>query len=190
MAILNSLLALLDSRSFSTVWYWILLFGLWSVAGRRVIGVPVEILSRARGALRSGRAESPEVMSLLDWLSLTLPRLQLGRTEGAVFLAISGFGLSSLAILGFFYLLEAAQALTLLLLPFFLLFWMRIYLVRRLTPLMEQAETGAIPVSHLARQAVQQMTWHRRFISLLSIVSMTATAFWGTIWMIRHPFGI
>ena len=188
MAILNSLLALLDSRSFSTVWYWILLFGLWSVAGRRVIGVPVEILSRARGALRSGRAESPEVMSLLDWLSLTLPRRNIGTGEGALLLGLAAFLLTTLAVLGFEYGLEMAQALVLLMLPFALVFLAEMRLARRLALVLRQAETGG-SVNAAGTQAARLMRRHRLMVTLLSILVVALTAFYGAIWMLMHPFG-
>lgn len=190
MAILHSLLAFLDSRSFGTVWYWLLLLGLWSATGRSILGVPAEVVARARAAMRSDTPESPAVLNLLDWLSLALPRWRLGRTEGAVFLGIAAFCLSSLALLGFLYGLEMAQALTLMLSPFLLLFWLRILLARRLMPLMARAEAGELPMTELAQQTVRRMIWHRRFVSLLSVVSVAITALWGAIWVVMHPFGI
>lgn len=190
VAILHSLLAFLDSQSFATVWYWLLLFGLWSTTGRSVLGVPADIIVRAHHAIRGNDTESPMLSHLLDWLSLALPRWRLGQIEGAVFLGVATFGLSTLGLLGFFYDLEMAQALTLLLLPFLLLFWMRILLARRLAPLMQQAEAGEVPIGDAARQILRRLIWHRRLVSLLSIVSVAITALCGAIWIIRHPFGL
>ena len=190
VAILHSLLGFLDSRSFSTVWYWLLLLGLWSMTGRSVLGVPTEVVFRARATLRGGDVDSPLILNLLDWLSLVLPRWRLGRTEGTVFLGLAAFGLSSLGLLGFLYGLEMAQALTLMFAPFLLLFWMRILLARRLRPLMAQAEAEALPLAEVAAQAVGRMIWHRFLVTLLSVVSVAFTALWGAYWIVTHPFGI
>ena len=34
----DSLIGFLDSRSFGTVWYWLVVIGTWSLTGRSVIG--------------------------------------------------------------------------------------------------------------------------------------------------------
>lgn len=186
----DGLISLLDSRSFGTVWFWLALVGMWSATGRNVLGVPAELLARARRAQAAGEPEGPAVIALLDWLSLTVPRWRLGRTEGAVFLGLSSFLLTSLAILGFRYGLEMAQALTLLLLPFAVLFWLRVMLARRLLPLLEAGQAGERPVSGIAAEAVRQMLRHRRLVTLLSIAAVAATALWGTLWTLMHPNGL
>ncbi|MFD2814674.1 hypothetical protein ACFSYD_09875 [Paracoccus aerius] len=81
----DSLVGFLDSRSFGTVWYWLMVIGLWSFTGRAIIGVPVEVLGRARTALAEGKADAPVVLHLLDWLSLVLPRWQLGVARARCF---------------------------------------------------------------------------------------------------------
>ena len=182
-------ISFLNSRSFGTIWFWIVMVGMWSAVGRHVLGVPAEILLRARQANRAGRADGDEVVTLLDWLSLTLPRWMPGRGEGAVILGLSLFALSSLAILGFGYWLEMAQALTLLLTPFAALFWLRVWLARRLQPLLGQAQSEARPLAQVAGDIIGRMVTHRRLVSLLSVVSVAATALWGTLWMLMRPFG-
>ena len=124
----DNLIGLLGSRSFSTIWFWLVLIGMWSVAGRSVLGIPTEVLARARASLAGDDAQGPAVITLLDWLSLLLPRWQLRPREGAAFLGFTSFLMTSLAVLGFVFWLEMAQALTLLLLPFWVLFWMRVRL--------------------------------------------------------------
>ncbi|MGN7867856.1 hypothetical protein [Paracoccus sp. 22332] len=185
----NSLIGFLDSRSFGTVWYWLVVIGTWSLTGRSVIGVPVEILSRARAALAEGKGDAPVVLHLLDWLSLVLPRWRLGRREGACFLAATGFALSSLAIMGIGYDLELALASFLLLMPLAALFWMRIALARRLVPLLEAAEQGAQPIPEAASQAVRRMVIHRRLVTVLSMAAVAVTALWGALWSVIHPYG-
>ncbi|MGZ3217388.1 hypothetical protein [Paracoccus sp. T5] len=186
----NSLIGLLDSRSFMTIWYWLALVGMWSATGRSVLGVPTEVLARASAAQAAGQAEGAAVITLLDWLSLVLPRWQLDTREGALFLAVTSFLLSSLAVLGFVFWLEMAQAMVLLLVPFWLLFWMRIRLARRLVPLVEAAQDGQMELSQVAARAVHLMSWHRRWVTLMSMVAIALTVLWGTLWAIMHPNGL
>lgn len=186
----DGVISLLDSRSFGTIWFWLVLIGMWSATGRNVLGVPAEVLTRARQAQRGGDHEGAAVVTLLDWLSLSLPRWRIGQREGAVFLGVATFLLTSLAILGFGYGLEMAQALTLLLVPFAMLFWMRVLLARRLIPLMLAGQDGQRPVAGVGAEAVRQMLVHRRLVSGLSIAAVAATALWGTLWSLMNPNGL
>ena len=63
---IQAILSILDSRSFGSIWFWLLLVLVWGHAGRRVLGVPVDIAQAARGG------DEPAALLLLDWLSLTL----------------------------------------------------------------------------------------------------------------------
>ena len=185
----DNLIGLLGSRSFSTIWFWLVLIGMWSVVGRSVLGIPTEVLARARASLAGDDAQGPAVITLLDWLSLILPRWQLRPREGAAFLGVTSFLMTSLAVLGFVFWLEMAQALTLLLLPFWVLFWMRVRLARRLVPLVHAAQEGRAPVSQAAGDAARAMVWHKRFVTILSMIAVAVTALWGALWTVLHPVG-
>ncbi|RNF34208.1 hypothetical protein [Paracoccus methylarcula] len=186
---IDGIISFLDSRSFGTIWYWLVVIGMWSVSGRNIIGVPVEIVIRARRAMSRDEMDGSALVSLLDWLSLTLPRWQLGRREGAIFLGVTVFLVTSLAGLGFGHDLEMAQALTLLLLPFLILFWMRVRLAYRLTPLLQNEEADQ-QLETIAREAIRRMIWHRRLVTLLSILAVAITALWGVLWSLMHPNGM
>lgn len=185
----NGVIGLLDSRSFVTVWYWLVLVGMWSATGRSVLGVPAEVLGRARAEIRAGRSDSLAVIALLDWLSLVLPRWRMGAREGAVFLGVTSFGLTSLFIMGFLFWLEMAQALFLLLFPFWLLFWMRHALARRLIPLIEEAQEGRAGLEATAAEAARRMVRHRTWVLVLSMLAVAVAALWGTLWSLMHPNG-
>ncbi|WP_265500507.1 hypothetical protein [Paracoccus beibuensis] len=187
---IDSLVGLLDSRSFMTIWYWLTLIGMWSATGRSVLGVPSEVLARARAAQAKGDPEGAAVIMLLDWLSLVLPRWQLGPREGAVFLGVTSFLLTSLAILGFVFWLELAQAVVLLLVPFWLLFWMRARLARRLMPVIRAAHDGRLTLAEAGAEATRRMSWHRVMTTILSIAAVAVTVLWGTLWAIMHPNGL
>ena len=183
----EGILALLDSRSFGSVWFWVLLALAWTLAGRRVAGVPVDVIAAASRAARDGTAQ-PAALALLDWLSLTLPRWQVSGASGAVFLGMAAFILTSLALLGFVYDLEMAQALVLLILPFALVFVMELRLAHRLRAVLAEAERGA-PVGQAAARAARMMRRHRLGFALMSVLAVALSAFHGALWMLRHPFG-
>lgn len=186
---IQTILAILDSRSFGTIWFWMLLAVSWSLAGRRVVGVPFDIV---QGALRPGEAEAehPGGLVLLDWLSLTLPRWRITPTEGSVLLGLAAFALTALFLLGFVYGLEMAQALVLLILPFALLVPAEMRLAGQLRDIIHAAGAGAIPVNDAARQAAGLMRRHRRIITVISVIVVGLTAYRGALWLISHPFGV
>ncbi|GLK64852.1 MULTISPECIES: hypothetical protein [Paracoccus] len=183
----EGILALLDSRSFSSIWFWVILTLAWTMAGRRVLGVPWDVVAGA-GRITSGPKDDPAAINLLDWLSLTLPRWRIDSREGAILLGMGSFLLTTLATLGFVYGLEMAQALVLLILPFALLFALDLRLARRLRQVLAQAEVGQ-PVNEAGAEAARLMRRHRVLILGLSILSVAVAAFYGAIWMITHPFG-
>ena len=44
----RAIFELIDMRSFSSLWFWILLAVTWSTASHWVIGVPYDLIQRAR----------------------------------------------------------------------------------------------------------------------------------------------
>ena len=44
----NVIFELIDMRSFSNLWYWIVLAVLWSTASHWVLSVPFDMISRAK----------------------------------------------------------------------------------------------------------------------------------------------
>lgn len=183
----EGILALLDSRSFGSVWFWVILTLAWTMAGRRSLGVPSDVVVAALRMQPTGQ-NAPQALALLDWLSLTLPRWHLGTREGAVLLGAGAFLFSALAVLGFGYGLEMAQALVLLILPFAGLFVLEVRLARRLTDLLARAETG-LPVNAAGAEAARLLRGQRRIVLAVSILSVAVTAFYGALWSIAHPFG-
>lgn len=184
---IDGILTLLDSRSFGAIWFWVLLLFAWSLAGRRVLGVPSDVFGSV-GKSASLPGDDPAAMLLLDWLSLTLPCRNIGRGEGALLLGLGAFVLTTLAVLGFEYGLEMAQALVLLMLPFALLFLAEMRLARRLAEVLRQAESGG-SVNRAGAEAARLMRRHRLLITVLSVIVVALTALYGAVWMLMHPFG-
>lgn len=182
------MLHLLDTRSFASLWYWLAFAAAWSFALRNIIGVPPEVVSHARRADPAG-PDDEAAMTLLDWLSVILPHWRLADWDAAILAALGGFVLTGLAVLGFLYGLEAAQALSLLLIPLAVYALMRLRLARRLMAILSAAQRGEITPNAAARTAARAMIWHRWGAFLLSMLAVALTAIWGTLWMLTHPFG-
>lgn len=186
MSIIQGLLAILDSRSFSTIWFWVLLMLAWAFHGRTVLGVPVDVIHRA------GRKDAAEAdqLALLDWLSLTLPRWRVSAAEGIWLIGITAFILTVLLVLGFGYGLEMAQGLFLLLMPFAVLTGIAIRLAQQLSDLLSAARDGAITAHDASVLASRRMRNHRILSALTAIFIVMITTFWGALWLVRRPFGI
>ncbi len=188
--ILTELFSILDARSFASPWFWLVMLTVWTLAGRGVLGVPNDVLADAGRALRDkDNAELTGAHSLLDWLSLQLPRWRVDNAAGATMAALGAFGLTTLALLGFRYQLEMAQALTLLAVPQALLLILKLRLARQLDWVMEAAELGQ-PVTIAAIEAMRRINRYRLQHTVISLLSVTATAFWAARWIAIHPHGM
>lgn len=185
---IDGFLQLLDTRSFPSLWYWLLLAAAWTFSLRGALGVPPEVAARA-ARLDPDAPDAPEAMALLDWLSLVLPRWRLGRGEAALLTGLVAFGLSALAGLGFGQGLELAQATFLLLAPLALLAALRLRLAARLAAELAAAQRGRVPVNAAALAAARRLGRHRAAALGLAMLAVTAAAAWGTLWTLAHPWG-
>lgn len=186
-------LDLLGARSYTSVWFWLMLAVAWTWVSRGTLGVPKDIVSAARRSRRETpdepRPTAQEVL-LLDWLSLTLPRWKVGPAEGAILFGLGCFILAVLAGLGFYWRLEMAQALTLLLVPLWFVLILRARLAARLRAMLTKAQAGSMPARTAAADAARGLVIHQWVTTALSVLAVLVTAFLGTIWMILYPFGI
>ena len=108
----QALLDVIDFGSFSTLWYWIVLAVTWSAASHRVVGVPYDMVLRAR---RVGHAAARDLEELVR---INVGRvLHIARESGPWLAGIAAFGLTALGTMGFWYRQELAQAVFLIFLP-------------------------------------------------------------------------
>jgi hypothetical protein len=157
------LFELIDMRSFSNLWFWIGLAVMWSTASHYVLGVPFDMVARARRA--GGQSET----DLEDMVRINTNRLlYIGRVSGLWLLGLGCFFLTGLAVLGFVYRLELAQALFLLGLPMSL-----VGLLSLSTARLIQTED--------ARGALlrKRLTRHRLYVQIIGMISIFVTALWG-----------
>lgn len=153
----------IDMRSFSNLWYWIALAVTWSQASHWVLGVPFDMVLRARKL--GGQA----VTDLDDLTRIYVGRLlYILNVAGPILVLLAFFVLTALAVLGFWYRVEFAQAVILLLFPLTIVGAMSLRTAWRID---RQAETGEVLQRHLAR--------HRIHVQIVGMISIFVTAFWG-----------
>ncbi|MFZ3583067.1 component of SufBCD complex [Loktanella sp. DJP18] len=108
----NILFQVIDLRSFSSVWYWIVLAVLWSSISYYVLGVPFDLITKARK--QGGQFED----DMVDLVRINVNRLLgIAQTAGLILTGFVCFVLTVLALLGFVYDVEIAQAIFLIALP-------------------------------------------------------------------------
>ena len=186
----TDILSILDARSFSSTWFWLALLVVWTLSGRRVVGIPVDVLGQAARALREKPgADSADIFALLDWMSLNVPRWQIGARAGAVLTALISFGISALAVMGFTYGLEMAQALALILLPQAVLLALRFRLAGQLYWVLEAAQLGQ-PAPEAASEALRRIGRYRVLYAIISVLSVVVTTLWASLWLLLHPNGL
>jgi hypothetical protein len=159
----NNVFEVIDLRSFSSLWYWIALAVMWSSASHYVLGVPFDLVQRAR---RRGGQASEDMTQLAHINARRL--LTLTEASGIWLLAIASALLTMLALLGFYYGLELAQALFLMALPMAVLTLFSLSTARRI---LAEQPSGEALCRKLAR--------HRLWTQLLGAASIFVTAIWG-----------
>lgn len=171
LEIYDSVFELIDMRSFSNLWYWIVLAVMWSSASHWVLGVPYDVVQRARNQINRGdEAEfAGAIQDLEDLVRLNINRLTyISDLSGLLVLSFLFFLLSSLFTLGFIYRLEFSQALFLLLFPLSIVILLT---VRRALEIYKTNPTGPDLVNHLT-----QLRFQTQLIGMFSIL---VTSVWG-----------
>jgi len=152
----------LAAASFQSVWYWTLHVTVWTLACYRTLGVPHDMLLRAR--------RLPEVAERVDVLA-RLSSERIGGIHdgfGAPLAALAGFVLASVFALGFLTGIETAQAAFAILLPMAVVIYSKLRLalaVRR------RGIAGPELVLALSRRRI----WHQ-FIAVLAMLGAAGVA--------------
>ncbi|XHY18533.1 hypothetical protein SuNHUV7_33470 (plasmid) [Pseudoseohaeicola sp. NH-UV-7] len=165
---------LIDMRSFSNLWFWIALAVMWSTASHWVIGVPYDLVLRARR--QGGQVET----DLEDLVRINVNRLlYVARVSGLWLLGFGCFFLTALAITGFMYDVEFAQAVFLLLFPM------------SIVGLLSLSTARLIETEHLVGEALhRRLGRHRFFTQFIGMISIFLTAMWGMFQNLSlGPFG-
>ncbi len=150
-------------RSFSNLWYWIALAVVWSSASHWVLGVPFDMVARARR--HGGRAEA----DLHDLVRINCDRmLHIVHVAGLWLTMLVFFLLTGLIVMGFGYGIEFAQATFLLLTPLGFV-W-----------LLGLRAAGQIRRDGLKGEALRRKLRVLRFwTQVIGLLSIFVTSLWG-----------
>lgn len=159
----NTLFEVIDMRSFSNLWFWIALAVVWSSAAHWVLGVPYDMVTRAKK--HGGQAEQ----DLQDIVRVNVSRLlYIGRVSGLLILAFLSFLLTSLAILAFVYDIEFAQAVFLMGFPM------------TIVGLLSLDTSAKIEAQEpVGEDLYRMLTRHRVKVQFIGMISIFVTAMWG-----------
>lgn len=154
---------MIDLRSFSNLWFWLALAVMWSTASHWVLGVPYDMVQRA--SAKGGQAEQ----DLEALARIYVNRLLFIAAEAGAWAAgVVAFLLTSLAILGFGYGVQFAQALFLLAFPmtFVAMITLRVA---------QDIDAGQITGAALRRRLTRLRLWTQA----IGMIAILVTVFWG-----------
>ncbi len=163
MEIYAILTEIIDLRSFSNLWFWIVLAVQWSMASHWPLGVPFDLIQRARrkGGIAQDDLEAMARVSVNRMLHIS-------QISGAWMAGILAFLLTGLAILGFGYGIEFAQALFCLMFPMVLASGLTLRAAHRIA----SGENHGAPLIH-------RLMMLRLSVQGLGMVAILATTMWG-----------
>lgn len=150
-------------RSFSNLWFWIVLAVVWSSASHWVMGIPYDMIVRAR---RAGGQAAEDLDAIARVYVNRL--LYIGEVSGLWLLGFGCFVLSGLAMLGFLYAVEFAQAVFLLALPMSVVALLSLRTARHIR---RDGLMGEVLCKRLLR--------HRLHTQMIGTLSIFVTALWG-----------
>ena len=154
----------IDMRSFSNLWYWIALAVLWSSASHWVLGVPFDMILRAR---REGAGEAME--DLQDLVRINTNRIIYIADVSGVWVTLFGSAIfTALLLMAVLHDVEFAQAVLLLAVPMALLGWMSVRTSRRIKA---EGDAGGALIVRLMR--------HRFATQMVGVLAIFVTAMFG-----------
>lgn len=161
------LLRIIASAGFDSLWYWVLHVVVWTLACYRTLGVPHDMLLRAR--------RDPTVAERVELLAgLSAERIAgIHDVAGVPLAAAAGFVLATLAALGFLTGLEGAQAAFMLLAPLAAIIYSKLRLALFLR--------GRARPPWLVVMLSRRRFWHQT----IAVAAMLATA--ALAWSLHPP---
>jgi hypothetical protein len=164
LELIDTVFEVIDMRSFSNLWFWIVLAVMWSSTSYWVLGVPYDMIQQAR---REGGGVQQDLEDLVRINTSRL--LMMVDRSGVIGVALLCFWGTGVALLAFYYDVEFAQALFLLLAPLTLVVWQSVRTSRRIA-------AGGLSAEALHRALIR----HRRVTQVIGMISICVTALYGT----------
>ncbi|WP_411646377.1 component of SufBCD complex [Loktanella agnita] len=169
----NAVFHVIDLRTFSNIWYWLAVGVTWSVLSHWIIGVPFDMIYRAR---KEGGAAAHDLDQLV---AINVRRLmQLSHIAGLWLSAFVAFILSSIAMMAFYYGSELAQGILLLMLPVTIVAVMNL---RKSHQYELKQPTGKVLIKELLHL--------RLIIQSIGVVAIFFTAMYGMYFNLSVPVG-
>lgn len=165
----HNIFSLIDTRSFSNIWFWIVLAVMWSSLSHYVMGVPFDMVTRAR---RHGGPAQADLEALVA--VQVRRRVHIAEVSGPWLVGFTAAGLTVLAMLGFAYRIQFGQALFLLMAPASAVSAVGLAAARQLAraPLAGEA---------LCAFLIRQRFW----VQVIGFVSILVTAVWA-VWQLMR----
>lgn len=159
----DTVFEVIDMRSFSNLWYWIAIAVLWSSVSHWVLGVPFDMVQRAKRG-------SPEAQAdLHDAVRININRiLYISEVSGVLLILFGSMALTALLITAFGYWIEFAQAVSLMIVPMTLVGLLSVRTARRIRARNIEGE-----------ELIRTLMRHRLFVQLIGFVSIFVTAMFG-----------
>lgn len=171
----STVFEVIDMRSFSNLWYWIVLAVLWSSVSHWVLGVPFDTILRARR-----RTPETAVEDLEDLTRVNVNRILFIFEVSGAWIGLFGSAfLTALGLIAFVYNIEFAQAVFLMALPMALLGAMSVRTARKIHKAGDKGD-----------DLVRRLVRHRFATQFLGVVSIFVTAMYGMYQnLYTGPFG-
>lgn len=135
---------------------------MWSTTSHWVLGVPFDMIARAR-------KDETTAQDLHDLVNINIRRLlYVTRVSGMWMIAIAAFVFTVLVVLGFYYWVEFAQALFLLLTPLAIVGVLRLSAAQQIATTAPEGEA-----------LYRRLTRHRMKVQAIGMVSIFITSLWG-----------
>lgn len=150
-------------RSFSNLWFWISVAVVWSSASHWVLGVPYDMVLRAR------RFGEQAQVDLEDMVRINVNRiLYIAQVSGLWILGFGCFFMTMLFTLAVFYKFEFAQAVLLLAFPLSMVGVLSVSTAQQIHDEYAQADL-----------LFKRLSRHRLYTQIIGIVSIFVTSIWG-----------
>lgn len=158
----------IDMRSFSNLWYWIGLAVLWSSVSHWVLGVPFDMILRARRMPVDAEDTSP-MDDLHDLVRVNVRRILYIAEVSGVWLMLFGSAiLTALAVTATLYDIEFAQAVLLMAVPMTILGGLSVRTARKINTSGDREKV-----------LIRRLMTHRFVTQLIGVVSIFITAMFG-----------
>ncbi|EAR52266.1 hypothetical protein OG2516_02479 [Oceanicola granulosus HTCC2516] len=159
----QTIFEVIDMRSFSNLWFWIALAVVWSTASHWILGVPFDMLTRAK---RHGGQAQADLESVVYIMASRI--LYITEVSGMLLLGFLSFALTALAVLGFVYDVEFAQALFLIGLP-----------MSGVGALSMHTARGIVTEQLRGEALHRRLIRHRQIVQAIGVLAIFVTAMWG-----------